>query len=178
MAQLLRLWEAVTGLISLCKDIGLDFNVLHLGDCEVILGTQWLSTLGVISWDFQLLTMEFLHLGKRMFLKGLQPASSTISDASKLFSGSIRKGLVLQITTAAPMSFNQPHFPPMLTNLLNEFSKVFAVPTGLPPIRGHEHSINLKEGTLTMCERPYRYPHFQKSEIEKIVNELLEVGSI
>ena len=29
-----------------------------------------------------------------------------------------------------------------------------------------------------MCEKPYRYPHFQKSEIEKIVNELLEVGSI
>ena len=29
-----------------------------------------------------------------------------------------------------------------------------------------------------MCERQYRYPHFQKSEIEKIVNELLEVGSI
>ena len=45
----------------------LDFNVLHLGGCEVILGTQWLSTLGVISWNFQLLTMEFLHLGKRVF---------------------------------------------------------------------------------------------------------------
>ena len=29
-----------------------------------------------------------------------------------------------------------------------------------------------------MCEKPYRYPHFQKFEIEKIVNELLEVGSI
>ena len=29
-----------------------------------------------------------------------------------------------------------------------------------------------------MYERQYRYPHFQKSEIEKIVNELLEVGSI
>ena len=29
-----------------------------------------------------------------------------------------------------------------------------------------------------MCERPYKYPYFQKNEIEKIVKELLEVGSI
>ena len=27
----------------------IDFNVLHLGGCEVVLGTQWLCTLGVIS---------------------------------------------------------------------------------------------------------------------------------
>ena len=156
----------------------LDFNVLHLGGYEVILGIQWLSTLGVISWNFRLLTMEFLHLGKRVFLKGLQPASSIIYDASKLFSGSTRKGLVLQITTAAPVSSDQPHFPPVLVDFMNEFSMVFVVPNGLPPIRGHEHSINLKEGTLPVCERPYMYPHFQKSKIEKRVNELLEVGSI
>ena len=30
----------------------IDFNVLHLGGCEVVLGTQWLSTLEEISWDF------------------------------------------------------------------------------------------------------------------------------
>ena len=29
-----------------------------------------------------------------------------------------------------------------------------------------------------MCERPYKYPYFQKNEIETIVKELLEVGSI
>ena len=66
----------------------------------------------------------------------------------------------------------------MLADLLDEFSRVFAVPTSLPPIRGHEHSINLKEETLPVCERPYRYSHFRKSEIEKIVNKLLEVGLI
>lgn len=70
------------------------------------------------------------------------------------------------------------HLPPELAALLGEFSQVFDVPTGLPPIKGHEHSINLKEGTQHVCERPYRYPNFQKSEIEKIVNELLEVGLI
>ena len=156
----------------------LDFNVLHLGGCEVVLGTQWLRTLGVINWDFQLLTMKFLYLGKRVFLQGLQPTSLTISNADKLFSGSRRKGLVLQITTINPFSSVQPHLSPVLADLLSEFSKVFVVPIGLPPIIGHEHSINLKEGTLPICERPYNYPHFQKSEIEKIVNELLEVGSI
>ena len=65
-----------------------------------------------------------------------------------------------------------------MSDLLNEFSKVFEVPSGLPPIRGHEHSITLKEGSQPLCERPYRYPYFQKSEIEKIVNELLDIGFI
>lgn len=59
-----------------------------------------------------------------------------------------------------------------------EFALVFETPTGLPPSRGHEHQILLKEGTTLICQRPYRYPYFQKSKIEKIVNELLEVGSI
>ena len=74
----------------------MDFNILHLGGCEVVLGTQCLSTLGVISWDFRLLTMRFLYMGKSAFLQGLQPTtSSIISDANKLFSRSTRKGLVL-----------------------------------------------------------------------------------
>ena len=29
-----------------------DLNVLPLGDCELVLGTQWLRTLGLIQWDF------------------------------------------------------------------------------------------------------------------------------
>ena len=35
-----------------------------------------------------------------------------------------------------------------------------------------------KEGTQPSSERPYRYPYYQKSEIEKIIHELLEVGFI
>ena len=45
-------------------------------------------------------------------------------------------------------------------------------------MRGHEHQINLKEGTQPICQRPYRYPYYQKNEIEKIVKDLLEVGFI
>ena len=55
---------------------------------------------------------------------------------------------------------------------------MFDIPPGLPPFCGHEHQIVLKEGTPPVCERPNKYPYFQKSEIEKIVHELLELGSI
>ena len=55
---------------------------------------------------------------------------------------------------------------------------VFDILFGLPPIWGHKHQLVLKEGTTPVCERPYKYPYFQTSKFEKIVNELLEVGSI
>jgi len=60
---------------------------------------------------------------------------------------------------------------------LQEFEHVFETPTGLPPLRGHEHPIILKEGAQPVCQRPYRYPFYQKNEIEKIVKELLSMGS-
>ena len=45
-------------------------------------------------------------------------------------------------------------------------------------MRGHEHQITLMEGSQPICQRPYRYPFYQKNEIEKIVRKLLFVGSI
>jgi hypothetical protein len=49
---------------------------------------------------------------------------------------------------------------------------------GLPPTRSHDHRILLKEDSTPVCVRPYRYPYFQKIEIEKIVRELLQSGVI
>ena len=36
-----------------------DLNGLSLGGCDVVLGANWLSTLGEILWDLKLLTMKF-----------------------------------------------------------------------------------------------------------------------
>jgi hypothetical protein len=54
----------------------------------------------------------------------------------------------------------------------------FAELIGLPPNCSHDHSITLKSDAQPVCMRPYRYPYFQKEEIEKIVAELLLSGVI
>ena len=62
--------------------------------------------------------------------------------------------------------------------MLEEFAIVFKESKGLPPCRGHEHQIVLKLGTQPICQRPYEYPFYQKSEIENIVRDLLKSNSI
>ena len=42
---------------------------------------------------------------------------------------------------------------------------------GLPPFRGHENNILLKEGVQTIYKRPYRYPYYQKFKIENFIKK-------
>ncbi|XP_047328916.1 uncharacterized protein LOC124932358 [Impatiens glandulifera] len=65
-----------------------------------------------------------------------------------------------------------------LQGLLDDFSTLFQQPDGLPPTREHDHRIPLKEGTKAVCLHPYRYPALQKSEIENLINDMLERGII
>ena len=68
--------------------------------------------------------------------------------------------------------------PNEIRRVMQEFSAVFQAPTGLPPRRDYDHSIVLKEGAAISNIRPYRYPYYHKTEIEKIVNEMLQAGII
>jgi hypothetical protein len=65
-----------------------------------------------------------------------------------------------------------------LKELLQHFDEVFAVPMELPPQRKQDHIIPLTPGTSPTNVRPYRYPYIQKNEIEQLVKEMLEAGSI
>lgn len=52
-----------------------DFMVIPMGGYDVILGVQWLSTLGPITWDFKELEMSFKWLNRRVMLHGIKPGS-------------------------------------------------------------------------------------------------------
>ncbi|GJT47710.1 ty3-gypsy retrotransposon protein, partial [Tanacetum coccineum] len=63
--------------------------------------------------------------------------------------------------------------PHDLASVLHGFASVFAVPTGLPPSRTHDHSIVLQDGVNVVKVRPYRYPVSQKAQIEAMVADML-----
>lgn len=64
---------------SMCKGMGwllrgtsfiTDVLLLPVGSCDMVLGIQWLETLGVIHWDFKNLTMDFTLNGRRHLVRG------------------------------------------------------------------------------------------------------------
>ena len=65
-----------------------------------------------------------------------------------------------------------------LQKVLENHSKVFETPKGLPPIHDHDHAIHLISRSVPPNIRSYRYPYAQKSEIERMVAEMLEAGII
>jgi hypothetical protein len=154
-----------------------DSYVIVLAGCDIVLGIQWLVTLGPILWNFKDLTMEFTLGQQHCLLQGLAAARLWEESDLSISQTVSNKGLLLQLlenveTSVIPMEDTD------FTELLKLFEDVFAEPQGLPPSRSHDHAIILKNDAKPVCVRPYRYPYFQKEEIEKIVRELLDSGVI
>ncbi|XP_057497404.1 uncharacterized protein LOC130782134 [Actinidia eriantha] len=155
-----------------------NMRLLPLGGCDMVLGVQWLSTLGHVLWNFQNLQMDFTAFGRRHVLKGGNTTDVQLVDARQMDHLIKKKsqGVVAQVCNLQAMNSNEVLLD--LNNILMAFDDVFSIPIGLPPIRSHDHQIPLKPGTQPPIIRPYRYPYIQKNEIEKIVKEMLDSGVI
>ena len=66
----------------------------------------------------------------------------------------------------------------LLERPLQEFSNLFAEPTGLPPQRHLDHRIHLAPDTAPIAVRPYRYPQLLKDEMKRQCQEMLLQGII
>ena len=162
-----------------------DCFVLPLNGCDMVLGVQWLQSLGPITWDFNKLTMEFVVENQLVTLQGI--AAGRVQVATKkqnarcgTFATNTCTLLMTSIGHTAPVecSAGWESFPQELQTLLSQYSILFEVPQGLPPVRQQDHRILLTDETKTVKIRPYRYPTIQKDEIEKMVQDMKETGII
>ncbi|KAL1222279.1 hypothetical protein V5N11_026796 [Cardamine amara subsp. amara] len=150
-------------------DCTADFIVLDLGDNDIILGIQWLRTLGKCGMNWDTHELSFTHNGALVtllgdpalvntetFLKSLQPSMDYNSELFQL-----------------DLNVAPKQIPQQVQQLLDRYGSIFEEPTQLPPKRGHEHAITLTAGAGPTSVRPYRYPQAYKEEMSKQVSTML-----
>ncbi|KAH0656046.1 hypothetical protein KY285_030928 [Solanum tuberosum] len=164
------------------------FLLLPLGSCGVVLGVQWLLTLGDIKMNFKELTIEFWYKGRKHLLRGAGKQIRT-TGAGKLakMSGNNSQLCMIQVVTS---KFNKDQWNSIdaqenfeedtrLLSLIQEYKILFEEPQQLPPFRGvFDHRIVLHNNIEPINKRPYRYPSVKKDIIEGLVQQMLDQGVV
>ncbi|XP_042045728.1 uncharacterized protein LOC121792000 [Salvia splendens] len=166
----------------------LDLHVLAAYGSDLILGMEWLESLGKVTHDYPERTMEFIKDGTPVLLRGITPNPRPVSICmlSAMLSrttGHDLYELVAVDPSDRDLNADQPlslptDLPPTILATLQHHIQVFSTPSGMPPRRLFDHKIHLQPNSRPVNVRPYRYPYFQKNEIERQVREMLDQGII
>eukprot|EP00253_Pinus_taeda_P006192 PITA_06192 len=120
--------------------------------------------------------------GQKYKLHGFQAPENQIVSSSQMMK-MIRKGApayVIQCHQLEMLSANMTsEESPEIQDLIRKHEKVFqGLPLKMLPNREIEHKIEVKAGSDQVNIKPYRYPHHQKTEIERLIQDLLKCGII
>ncbi|KAL1345712.1 hypothetical protein AAHE18_08G137600 [Arachis hypogaea] len=172
---------------AMCKNLALTVQgynfaintyVLDLKGADIVL---WMMLLGTIRINYMELFMKFKIMGKWVVFQGerlLKDANLYFRELKKLnASNTIVFMFHLEVTNtdSTPQAALEDE---SVQGVLTEFSEVFEEPSKLPSQREIDHHIHLISGSAPVSIRPYRYPHFQKEEMERLVEEMLSTGII
>jgi len=154
---------------------------LPLGGVDIVLGVQWLQTLGTYFANHQKHFIKFKWQGKNYKLHGFQPPGTYVVSSQQM-EKLIRKGAsayVIQCHQMEGQECEQNKLKEEIQKLLQRYKQIFEdLPMQLPPERSIEHIIEVKSGANPIKVKPYRYPHHHKTEIERLVQDLLKCGVI
>ena len=122
--------------------------------------------------------MRFQYGGKRISLQGMTNPHKQIegNNVEGILKGS-KHGAFIQfhaIVIGEKEKMTDTLTDQNLISLINSFQNLFKEPKGLPPSRVHDHYIPLVPESGSVSVRPNQYPHFQKTEIEQQVEEMLK----
>ena len=161
-----------------------NLHVLSLYGANLVLGVQWLKSLGLVLIDYNALTMKFYHNERLIELKRDTNATLhplTPPELHRL----IRTEGVSAFYHISLISTELPSCPttiaylsPYIQTIFSHFDFLVQPPTSLPPSRPTNHHIHLLPNSEPINVRPYRYLHFQKQKIKNQVASMLQKGLI
>jgi hypothetical protein len=134
---------------------------IHMGGVDVVLGIQWLQSLGTMAFNFQELFMKFSLEGKEFELRGITWKLTKVISSNGM-TKLLKKGHqgVIAKLCSLDVQTSKPSIPLDLQGIIDKHSKVFEdIPKGLPPTQNHDHDIHLIPGSVPPNIRPYRYPY-------------------
>ncbi|KAH0729848.1 hypothetical protein KY285_000852 [Solanum tuberosum] len=145
---------------AVCKNL----KWLLQGNVDIVLGVQWLNTLGRILFDFRNRTIEFVHLGRKHVLRGASSQIKTTKTQS-LNKKSVDLVQVFMLTLVTDATSNVQSnsiqvtqgtdIHPTLTVLMEQYQCLFDMPSRLPPHRGiFDHKIPLIDSATPVNKRP------------------------
>jgi hypothetical protein len=160
-----------------------DVYVMDLPDTNIILGFQWLSTLGPITTNYKTMEMSFTEEGgRKIVLWGMTGNSAKIVTAKRMEAIFRREEIVYAAECRISARMDEQgkvHYTPEIQEIIDKHNKVFGpIPPGVPPDRRFEHIIELEMGAKPVITTPYRHPKKYKDEIDKAIKELLDMGYI
>nr|GEW22175.1 hypothetical protein [Tanacetum cinerariifolium] len=140
----------------------------RVGGCEMVLGIQWLATLGDIQCNFKKLFMKFNHKGRQLVLTGITNTHVHWMQGNK---GMMKQAKLSFIALCVyPVQLCQMESIGSVSveveQVLTQFDKVFKIPKDLPPQRSHDHQIPLMPNTHSINDK------FPIPVIKELINEL------
>ncbi|KAJ1692442.1 hypothetical protein LUZ63_009140 [Rhynchospora breviuscula] len=168
-----------------------EFRVLEVQGYDIILGMDWIAKVGPLVIDCVQGVVKLkqgdtdVSLQVQNEVAEVKLCHGEVCLTKEQLKGSdiiIAQLFVTQIgessEVAPSMTDHLSTMPPQLQQVVFQYNSVFSDPSSLPPARPTDHQIHLKTYVTPVNIRPYRFSHFQKLEIEKIVEELLVHGYI
>lgn len=145
-----------------------NFYLFGLSSVDVVLGLDWLASLGAVKADFGKMELTLRKGTELVTLTGDPSLTNTELSFGAFMQVLLKEGegLLVHCDTRNLEQKTEREIPPEVTEVLLQFGTVFQDPQGLPPKRRHDHSINLKEGSEIPNLRPYKCPYYQKTESE------------
>ncbi|XP_058767801.1 uncharacterized protein LOC131641513 [Vicia villosa] len=171
------------------------FHLLPIEGADVVLGMEWLRTLGPLMADFSIPKISFSYQNHDITITGdpkILPTPSTYNQLCHLLHtdsiASLHLLLYQPISSSQdansnpckpnPLSSLPTTIPKQIIKILQSFPSVFQTPRGLPQPRQHDHRIPLLPNTAPINVKPYRYPHSQKEAMTTIIHDMLHEGII
>jgi hypothetical protein len=156
---------------------------MDLPETNIILGVQWLNTLGPITTNYKTMEMSFVEKGGRKFmLRGMTGNFARVVTAKRMEAIFRKEEIVYAAECKISAHVDEKgkvHYTPEIKEILDRHHKVFgSIPPGVPPDRGFEHIIELEAGAKPVITTPYMHPRKYKDEIEKAIREILDMGHI